>query len=183
MSDKKYTLEDILNEYSPDRSKVKYSKKSMPDVPTGKLDTQQMLSDTANHPTDLDVKKDDNEEYSDNRFEPASPSEVNEVIETVKQKNHEKRMSEKPLKPVHNIQPDNLLRSRISFVNSAAMREENKNVPQDTVEPYDEVVVKHDETPSTEDTGMSKIRKMEDSTRAKEIRKKKKNKRFRSKSE
>ena len=57
MSDKKYTLEDILNEYSPDRSKVKYSKKSMPDVPTGKLDTQQMLSDTANHPTDLDVKK------------------------------------------------------------------------------------------------------------------------------
>ena len=176
MSDKKYSLEDILNEYSPDRSKVKYSKKSMPDVPTGKLDTQQMLSDTANHPTDLDVKKDGNEEYSDSRFEPASPTEVNEVIETVKQKNHEKRMSEKPLKPVHNIQPDNLLRSRISFVNSAAMREENENVPQDTAEPYDEVVSKHSDTPEPEDIGMSKIRKMDDSTRAKEIRKKKKKK-------
>lgn len=185
MSGKKFSIEEILDEYSPDRSKVKYSKKSMPDVPSGKLDTQKMLSDTANHPTDLDVPK-KNSEYADSQFEPPTPSQVAEVIETVKQKNHEKRMSEKPLKPVHNIQPDNLLRSRISFVNSVAMKEENKNLSKVPDEGYDEAVtVRHEDNPDNEEENESdipKIRKMNDSTRAKELKRKKKNKKFRSKS-
>lgn len=186
MSGKKFSIEEILDEYSPDRSKVKYSKKSMPDIPSGKLDTQKMLSDTANHPTDLDVSK-KNDEYADNQFEPPTPSQVAEVIETVKQKNHEKRMSEKPLKPVHNIQPDNLLRSRISFVNSVAMKEENKNLSEEPNEGYDGTVhVKHEDNLDNQDENESdipKIRKMNDSTRAKELKRKKKNRKFRSKPE
>lgn len=169
MSDKKFTLEEILDEYSPDRSKVRHSKKPVPEAPSGKMDTQQMLSDITGDKEDQKNNKKESAKTNQN-IEPGTPEEVQNVVDTVRQEYKERRLNERPLKPVHNIQPDSLLRSRISFINSSAMQEDKTPVrSDDSIEGYDgAVMVSH-----SSDDHVPMIRRMDDSTRAKELKKKK----------
>ena len=215
MSDKKFSIEDILNEYPSDRSRVRYSKKAVPETPSGRMETQEMLESvetgqskkaadslqstrTFSTPgswqpvseTKTAAREEDREaagEISlknvraaegDRRFEPSSTDDIVETIKKTRreraQKEAQKEAQRQSFSPVRNIHPDSLLRSRISFVKTM-------NESKETAESsgYDGIVSKNGED-SDYDSSLPKIRRMNDSTRARENEKsksKKKNKR------
>ena len=138
MSDQKPSLEDILDEYSPDSSDIKAA---------GRVDTQKILNSTVESP---------------------------DIVQKAKSRppiSHEKSaLFDNALRnptPADEVKPADISRHKIAVVSSDAMSEirtnpQRKAIPSGTITP---VQMTPDEAP--------KIRRMSESTRAKEIESKK----------
>ncbi len=144
MPKRELSLEDILNEYSPEKDKSS-------SVREGRLETEKLLNSA--------------DKLS------AAPSETTSDKEPDNLKNLRKhgksRLEEGPLRrpnPADEFKPSDLSRSKVSFVNSEAMSE-IRAAQAKSPNGYDGAMLKDqinsDHTP--------KIRRMTDSTRAKEI--------------
>lgn len=155
MPDQKLSLEDILNEYSPEQ-------KNKTTVHESRLETEKLLNSA--------------DKLSGNTG--AEPT-VNENDRLKTLHRHTRTGAEGMLRrpnPADEVKPADLSRSKVSFVNSEAMNEIRAASQNRTNRStYDGAVVKNqagsDHTP--------KIRRMTDSTRAKEIESIKKNKKRR----
>lgn len=156
MADTKLSLEDILNEYSPERSDQK-------DKPESRLETEKLLSSAAK----LNLP-DDREEEAANSI--AAQSNLRSHVSSKLNDGTLRRPN-----PANDVKPADLSRSKVSFVNSEAMNEiRAASQAQQTAE-YDSAEVR-----STFDSDHTpKIRRMTDSTRAREIENIKKSKKRR----
>lgn len=155
MPDHKLSLEDILNEYSPEQKNNKTVRDS-------RLETEKLLNsaDRLSRNTAAEFTGDENDNLKTLRKHSHAGGDG-----TLRRPN-----------PANDVKPSDLSRSKVSFVNSEAMNEirtASRNKTGQTA--YDSAVVKSavssDHTP--------KIRRMTDSTRAKEIESIKKSKKRR----
>lgn len=155
MPDQKLSLEDILNEYSPEQKNNKT-------VSDSRLETEKLLNSADK------LSRNTSAEFTGDK---------NDKLKTLRK--HSRAGADGSLRrpnPAADVKPADLSRSKVSFVNSEAMNEirsASRNQTGRTA--YDSAVVKNavssDHTP--------KIRRMTDSTRAKEIESIKKNKKRR----
>lgn len=157
---KDISLEDILEEYSPEE---KNAESSDPDSYSGRLGTEKLL----NSAEKLNAEK-SGEGSGTNSIDPQN---------TVRR--HERNgISESPadnLSAADDVKPADLSRSKVSFVNSDAMREIRSDPESTGTAGYDDAVIKN----RVEQDQIPKIRRMNDSTRAKEIESIKKSKKKR----
>lgn len=146
MPDKKFSLEDILDEYSPETNKRNT------DSPEGRLETEKLLNSAE--------KLSGSRESSDN---------VNTLRAQKPARKHGRTaLADAPLRrpnPANDVKPSDLSRSKVSFVNSEAMSEIRSASQNRQKVSYDSAVIR---TPMDSDH-TPKIRRMTDSTRAKEI--------------
>ncbi len=147
MSKQKLSLEDILDEYSTDE------KNSQSKTTGNRLETEKILNsaDKINAPPDSKEEK------------------VKRII-----RNHTKspKIGDGTLRrpnPANDVKPADLARSKVSFVNSSALSQ-LRSSKADNQSGYDNAVV----TNTVDSDYTPKIRRMSDSTRAKEIEKIKK---------
>lgn len=144
MPDQKLSLEDILDEYSPD-SKNKES------VRDGRLETEKLL----------------NSAEKLNQAPPESLPDDNSSLKTLR-KHGKTGLGDGTLRrpnPANDVKPSDLSRSKISFVNSEAMSEIRASGATKAAATYDSASLMS----QTPQQGAPKIRRMSDSTRAKEI--------------
>lgn len=144
MPNKNLSLEDILNEYSPDKN-------TSQSVRDGRLETEKLLNSA--------------DKLSGNAQNITSETE-NDNLKSLR-KHGKSRLSDGTLRrpnPADEFKPSDLSRSKVSFVNSEAMSE-IRAAQAKSLNGYDGAMMKNqvnsDHTP--------KIRRMTDSTRAKEI--------------
>lgn len=144
MPDQKLSLEDILDEYSPEQKKIKT-------VHDSRLETEKLLNSadklSGNNTAEKNVTNDDN-------------------LKTLRK--HSRSGNNGALRrpdPADDVKPADLSRNKVSFVNSEAMNEIRASSQNKRTVGYDSAMVKsqisQDHTP--------KIRRMTDSTRAKEV--------------
>ena len=146
MSDQKPSLEDILDEYSPDGDNIRAA---------GRVDTQKILNSTVEAPDIVEKAK----------SRPPISHEKSALFDNALRKDN----------PADEIKPADLSRHKIAVVSSDAMSEirsnpQRKTIPSGTITP---VQMTPDEAP--------KIRRMSESTRAKEMESKKNKKKHRAK--
>ncbi|MBQ8296386.1 MAG: hypothetical protein IJX77_01220 [Ruminococcus sp.] len=153
MSDQKMSLEDILNEYSPES-------KAARSVRDGRLETEKLLNSA--------------DKLSGKAAETITDG-GDDGVKTLRK--HSRTGSEGMLRrpnPADDVKPADLARNKVSFVNSDAM---NKIRTSKRQKGYDSAAVKT----SVDMDNAPKIRRMSDSTRAKEVESIKKNKKRRRK--
>ncbi|WP_455529444.1 hypothetical protein [Ruminococcus sp.] len=146
MSDQKPSLEDILDEYSPDSSDIKAA---------GRVDTQKILNSTVEAPDIVQKAK----------SRPPISHEKSALFDNALRNPN----------PADEVKPADISRHKIAVVSSDAMSEirtnpQRKAIPSGTITP---VQMTPDEAP--------KIRRMSESTRAKEMESKKNKKKRRGK--
>lgn len=156
MPDQKFSLEDILNEYSPDQKTAK-------PVNDGRLETEKLLNSA--------------EKLSGRR---TAVTPVNTMPNTNTLRKHSYAGgSEDALRrpnPANDVKPSDISRNKVSFVNSGAMNDihsPKKSKIRRNSEDSASVPITQDNSP--------KIRRMSDSTRAKEVENIKKSKKRRKK--
>lgn len=152
MSNQKLSLEDILNEYSPEQNNES-------SVREGRLETEKLLNSA--------------DKLSGNNQAPVP--ENTSGVKTLRK--HSVPGSEGMLRrpnPANDVKPSDLSRNKVSFVNSDAMNGIRTSFNRTG---YDSASVK---SPAASD-GSPKIRRMSDSTRAKEVESIKKSKKRRRK--
>lgn len=144
MPDQKFSLEDILDEYSPEQ-------KNRKTVHDGRLETEKLLN-------------------SADRLSGSQTAEeiIDENDKRKTLRKHSRPGLGTPLRrpvPADEVKPSDIPRSKVSFVNSEAMSEIRAASQKNPLNGYDSAVMKNqisqDHTP--------KIRRMTESTRAKEI--------------
>ena len=145
MPDQKLSLEDILNEYSPENEEPRTS--------VGRVDAQKILNSTVDKPIGSQVPK--------NKHAPVSHEKSTLFDSAHRQPN-----------PADEYKPADLTRHRISVVGNDTVSEIRSSTNKKADNPEDALIspvsVAPDATP--------KIRRMSDSTRAKEIENYRKNK-------
>lgn len=176
MSEKNFSVEDILNEYPADRSRVKYGKARIPDAPKGRLETEALLEKVEK---DSDKEKNDAKISSEiidaaiksenQQYVPPNPD---DILNKIKENQQKQAIEQKASQPSSHVHPDSFLRSRISFVNALGDNDIKKE--DEISEGYESAVVVN----KVDEHAQPKIRRMNDSSRAKEIQKKKKHKRI-----
>lgn len=147
MSDQKFSLEDILDEYSPETSNKKAVQHD------GRLETEKLLNSA---------------EKLNQSPMPESDTDANSNLRTLR-KHGKTGLGDGTLRrpdPANDVKPADLSRSKVSFVNSDAMSEiRASGVPDSAAAVYDSASLKS----QIPQEGAPKIRRMSDSTRAKEI--------------
>lgn len=144
---KNLSLEDILDEYSPQKEE------QMDDSYNGRLGTEKLITSAEK----LNVKKAE-EIVAANSI--SAPSTL--------RRHGRSGLSDGTLRrpnPADDVKPSDLARSKVSFVNSEAMAEIREASGKRTASGYDSAVMKN----QIESDHTPKIRRMTDSTRAKEI--------------
>ncbi|MDD6279577.1 MAG: hypothetical protein PUA81_07305 [Oscillospiraceae bacterium] len=146
MADSKLSLEDILNEYSPEKDAPEKTNES-------RLETEKLLNSAEKLSTPA-------------VYEEVAANSIN--AQTTLRKHGNSGLSDGTLRrpnPANDVKPSDLSRSKVSFVNSEAMSEIRAASQAQQTAGYDSAEVRNtfgaDHTP--------KIRRMTDSTRAKEI--------------
>lgn len=155
MPDQKLSLEDILEEYS-------HESKNKASVRDGRLETEKLLNsaEKLNQSPPSDSQTDDNSNLRTLR----KHGKTGLGDGTMRRPN-----------PANDVKPADLARSRVSFVNSEAMSEIRASGASGTASAYDSASLKS----QIPQEGTPKIRRMSDSTRAKEIESIQKNKKCR----
>lgn len=144
MPDQKLSLEDILDEYSPES-------KSKASVRDGRLETEKLLTSAERL----------------NQAPQEAPLDDNSSLKTLR-KHGKTGLGDGTLRrpnPANDVKPSDLARSKVSFVNSEAMSEIRTSGASKAAAAYDSAAVKT----QIPQEGAPKIRRMSDSTRAKEI--------------
>ena len=138
MSDQKPSLEDILDEYSPDSNDVRAA---------GRVDTQKILNSTVEAPDIVEKAK----------SRPPISHEKSALFDNALRNDN----------PADEVKPADISRHKIAVVSSDAMSEIRSNPQRKVIQPgtITPVQMTPDEAP--------KIRRMSESTRAKEMESKK----------
>lgn len=156
MPDQKLSLEDILDEYSPEQKKNA-------SVNDGRLETEKLLNSAEKL----------NQFHSPN----LSADDNNKSLKNLR-KHGKTGLGDGTMRrpnPANEVKPSDLSRSKVSFVNSEAMNEIRTSGTSKSSTSYDSALLKS----HTPQEGTPKIRRMSDSTRAKEIENIKKNRKRR----
>lgn len=148
MADHKLSLEDILDEYSPERKNNDNSKDY-----DSRLETEKLLTAAEKL----------------NAAQIVEDKPVNSIShQTTMRKHSAVKLADTSLRrpqPANDVKPSDLSRSKVSFVNSEAMNRIRNASNAEKAAGYDSALVKN----QIESDHMPKIRRMSDSTRAKEI--------------
>lgn len=170
MADNKYTIEDILNEYGGSDPQTPPKSKT----PSGKLEMHKMLSQTSTRTNDQKTS-----ERPTVFRRAAEESKINQIKREVRKSSRPDIENSR----VAAFQTLELMREKVSFVNSAAADPQTTPTPKnDRIEGYEGAVLVEKniddktninnndiiENKSKKDKYAPKIRTMEDSTRAKE---------------
>lgn len=145
MPDQKFSLEDILNEYSPEQKNKRKSR-------SGRFENEKLLNSA--------------EKISSDKSADDVLSDIDNIKKNVR-KHGQNPLATNALRkpnPADDFKPSDLSRSKVSFVNSEAMNE-IRSSKKGKANGYDSAVLKH----RIESDHMPKIRRMTESTRAKEI--------------
>ncbi len=144
MPDQKLSLEEILNEYSPDNES--------PKTRVGRVDAQKILNSTVESPV---------LSHSNTNKTTVSPKKSTLFDSALRQPN-----------PADDVKPSDLSKDRVALVSSGAMSDIRSSTSKNTQNSYVNVAAPSQMSPNE----APKIRRMSDSTRAKEIENLKKSK-------
>ena len=175
MADQKFTLEEILSEYTPDGKRSGIQKADDRPLAHGKLETEKLLNAaTSDRPMPSGSGG-----YRHVAEQPPQPEEelvdIKSTISHIKAAQSAQRAQEAAASPVmrERFPTQSLQREQVSFVNAGNARAAGNIYADDGISAYDGAVKVEEDVSESKNRHRPNIRQMADSTRAREKKQKK----------
>lgn len=175
MADQKFTLEEILSEYTPDGKRSGIQKTDDRPLAHGKLETEKLL----NAATSDRPMPGGSGGYRHVAEQPPQPEEelvdIKSTISHIKAAQSAQRAQEAAASPVmrERFPTQSLQREQVSFVNAGNARAAGNTYADDGISAYDGAVKVEEDVSESKNRHRPNIRQMADSTRAREKKQKK----------